>query len=69
MTQSRKMSLVESVTNIAIGYCVALVSQLVIFPCFNMQLTLSQNLQIGAWFTLVSLVRSYVLRRYFNRLK
>jgi hypothetical protein len=38
----------------------------VIFPWFGIHIPLSTNFKIGAWFTLISLVRSYVLRRVFN---
>lgn len=66
MNQSRVASLTESVMNVLIGYGVALASQLVIFPMFGIHLPLSDNLAIGAWFTLISLVRSYAIRRWFN---
>ena len=70
MTQTRLQSLIESVMNIAIGYLVALGSQLLIFPMFDIHVSLTTNMWIGAWFTLISLVRSYVIRRWFNaRLK
>lgn len=69
MNQSRAMSLVESFANVAVGYVVALLSQLAIFPLFGISVTLADNLAIGAWFTAISLVRSYVLRRWFNGLK
>ena len=66
MKQSRIGSAIESAANVAIGYIVALASQLVIFPAFGIRVSLATNLWIGAWFTLVSLARSYVLRRWFN---
>jgi len=66
MSQSRAMSGAESVANVAIGYGVAVASQLVIFPLFGVHLPLSDNLLIGAWFTVISLARSYVVRRAFN---
>lgn len=66
MIQSRAMSAAESVANVAIGYGVAVASQLVIFPLFGVHLPLSDNLLIGAWFTVISLARSYVVRRMFN---
>lgn len=66
MTQTRLGSLIESLANIAIGYWVALLSQIVIFPLYGVHVPLSADLAIGAWFTLVSLARSYVLRRFFN---
>lgn len=66
MRQSRLGSLIESAANVAIGYVVAILSQLLIFPHFGVNLTLSDNLAIGGWFTLVSIVRSYAVRRFFN---
>lgn len=68
MTQSRRHSLIESIANIAIGYIVAVSAQVMIFPMFGMDVPLSDNLLIGALFTVVSLVRSYCLRRIFNKL-
>lgn len=63
------MSLLESVANVVVGYGVAVVAQIVVFPFFGLEVTLSQNLQIGLVFTAVSLVRSYVLRRAFETLR
>lgn len=69
MTQSRTQSAIEAIANTAIGYGVAILSQLLVFPLFDIQVPLSDNLLIGLWFTAISLVRSYVLRRAFNALK
>ena len=63
MTQSRTMSLIEAGTNVVAGYGVAVVTQILIFPIFGLHVTLAQNLKIGLVFTLVSLARSYALRR------
>ncbi|WP_295445467.1 hypothetical protein [uncultured Thiodictyon sp.] len=65
--QTRTHSAQESIANVAIGYGVALASQLILFPWFGIHLPLSDNLWIGAWFTVISLVRSYLVRRWFNR--
>lgn len=66
MMQSRKHSLIESITNIVVGYGIALLSQLVLFPMFGIFIPLSDNIKIGALFTVISLARSYVLRRIFT---
>jgi hypothetical protein len=66
MMQTRLGSLIESLINILIGYGVALISQICIFPMFGIHVSISTNLWIGAWFTLISLVRSYIIRRWFN---
>ena len=69
MKQSRAMSLVEAVANVVVGYGVAVVTQILIFPVFGLQTTLAQNLQMGAVFTIVSLGRRYALRRLFERFR
>ena len=67
--QSRAMSLVEAATNVAVGYGVAVATQMLVFPWFGLSTTLSENLQIGLIFTVVSLLRSYALRRLFEGLR
>lgn len=67
--QSKRASLVESIANTIIGYGVAIAAQVVIFPLFGIYASAGQHLAIGALFTLVSLVRSYVLRRLFETLR
>ncbi len=69
MKQSRFMSLVEAIANVAIGYGVAVVTQILIFPVFGLHTTLGQNLKMGGIFTIVSLARSFALRRLFEALR
>lgn len=66
--QSRRHSVVESVANIAVGYGVSLTAQCVIFPLFGIHTSLGKNALIGAAFTVVSLARSYALRRVFTKM-
>ena len=66
MQQTRLESLAETAINTAIGYVVALASQLAIFPAFGIDVSITTNLWIGAWFTAVSLARGYAIRRWFN---
>ncbi len=67
--QSRTMSLVESVTNVAVGYGVAVGAQMVVFPLFRIAVSLRDNLLIGLVFTAVSIVRSFALRRLFEAIR
>ncbi|MDE4133396.1 hypothetical protein PXK00_09750 [Phaeobacter sp. QD34_3] len=69
MKQSRLMSLVESVANVADGYGVAVITQILIFPIFGLHTTLAQNLKMGAIFTVVSIARSFALRRVFEAIR
>jgi len=69
MKQSRLMSLVESLANVLVGYGVAVATQMAVFPLFGLAVTISENLLIGLIFTVVSIVRSYALRRGFEALR
>lgn len=65
--QSKKQSIIESCTNILIGYCVAVASQIVVFPLVGVEASFSQNIKIGLYFTAISFARLYIIRRFFNR--
>lgn len=69
MKQSRLMSMVESLANVLVGYGVAVITQMMVFPLFGLALTVTENLLIGLIFTAVSIVRSYALRRGFEALR
>lgn len=64
--QSRKWSFIESCVNVLVGYGIAVASQVLIFPLFDIHVPLRANLLIGLFFTIISIIRSYVLRRAFN---
>ena len=67
MSQSRRMSLVEALTNVLVGYVLAVATQIVVFPWFGLVVSIGNTLAIGAIFVITSLLRSYVLRRLFER--
>ena len=67
MTQSRGMSLIEAVTNVAAGYVLAVTTQILVFPRFGLNSSLCENLELGAVFVGISLLRSYALRRLFEQ--
>ena len=64
--QTKKMSLIETVSSVIIGFIVALISQLGIFPILGIEVTFSENLLLGLFFTVVSIIRGYYVRRFFN---
>lgn len=69
MSQSRKGSRAEALINVVIGFSINFVANLVILPAAGLQgLTLERNLYIGIAFTVVSVARTYVIRRWFNSL-
>jgi hypothetical protein len=69
MKQSRLMSMVEAITNVIVGYGLAVVTQIIVFPWFGLQTTLGENLAMGGIFTIVSLIRSFLLRRLFEAVR
>lgn len=66
--QSRLSSLVEVSVNTASGFLISLITSAIIFPMFGFTPSVGQNVQIVGIFTVVSIVRSYVWRRVFNRI-
>ena len=69
MKQSRLMSLIEAIANVAVGFGVAVLAPTVAFPRFGPDVSFSDNLTIGAIFTGVSIGRSYALRRLFEAIR
>jgi len=63
------MSMVEAVANVAIGFGVAIGTQVLVFPLFGIEIGTGGHLVLGAIFTVVSLIRSYALRRLFERIR
>ena len=64
--QSKLHSVIEAASNTLIGYGINLVVQVIVYPLYGAPFTLMQNMQIGLIFLVVSLLRGYVIRRYFN---
>lgn len=65
--QTKLQSFTESVFTVAIGFVVAWVVQLVVFPLYGIHIDHSTHLEIVLIFTVVSIIRSYFVRRLFNR--
>ena len=66
VAQTKKESFIESITNIVIGLVIALVAQVAFFQLFNIPISFANNALLVLWMTVVSITRSYLLRRYFN---
>lgn len=65
--QTRKQSLFEAVINVVVGLGVSMALNFAVFPFFGWKISLSQNIALGVIYTVVSIVRSYCLRRFFNK--
>jgi len=65
--QTKRGSLVEAATNMAVGFGVSVAANMLVLPEFGYSPGLQEATEIGVIFTGISLARSYVLRRVFNR--
>ena len=69
MAQTKTGSLVEAAANIAVGFAINWCANMLVLPLFGFRVSAGTAFHIGLVFTVISLVRSYVLRRWFNGLK
>lgn len=66
MSQSRLGSFIEACINILIGFGINFGMNLLILPLFGFHISLVDNFYMGLLYTGVSIIRSYVIRRWFN---
>jgi len=66
MSQTKLSSFIEALMNVAIGFSINYIANLLIFPLFDMHISLADNFWLGMIYTVISIVRSYVIRRWFN---
>lgn len=66
--QTKKQSFIEANINTFIGFGISYVTLLIINVIYTLELTLFKSLEITLIFTTVSIVRNYIVRRYFNKI-
>ena len=64
--QTKKQSFIESLTSTTIGIIIGIVLNLTILPIFGYPVSVVDSLFISIIFTIVSIIRSYIIRRWFN---
>lgn len=65
--QSKLGSFIESLVNVLIGYGVAVVAQKYVFAIVGIHISWNTTFVIGFWMTIISIIRSYLIRRLFNK--
>ena len=65
--QSPASSMLEAWTNIVIGFSVNFIANILLLPLVGLVLTAAQNFWLGATYTAISVVRQFVIRRFYNR--
>jgi hypothetical protein len=66
--QKKSHSITEAIINVVIGFGINFTANMLIFPLFGWKISAQQNLVLGIIYTLISIIRSYFLRRIFNRI-
>jgi predicted Na+-dependent transporter len=66
MTQTKLGSFIEAWINVLIGFVINYIMNLLILPLFGFHISLTDNILMGLLYTIVSVARSYVVRRWFN---
>lgn len=64
--QSKADSFMEALTNTVVGLTVATVTQIAIVYAYQISMSWSTLFQSIGWFTVVSVIRQYAIRRLFN---
>ena len=67
--QTKTGSFIEAIANVVIGFGINFTANMIILPMFGFHISMGANFILGLLYTLISIVRSYCLRRVFNRIK
>ena len=64
--QSKRESMIETLTSVFVGWLIGVILNLTVLPLFDYNITVIDSLWVSIIFTAVSVIRSYVIRRFFN---
>ena len=64
--QTKKQSLIETLTSVFVGWLIGVILNLTILPLFDYNITVVDSLWVSLIFTVISVVRGYFIRRFFN---
>ena len=64
--QTKRQSLIETLTSVFVGWLIGVILNLTILPLFNYNITVVDSLWVSLIFTVISVVRGYLIRRFFN---
>ena len=68
-SQSKKSSLIESIVNTFVGFIVTIAASPLIYWICDVKMNAAQMSVVTLLFTLLSILRNYVIRRFFNKVK
>ena len=66
MKQTRKQSFIEANVNTFFGFLISYVTLLILNSVYGMDLSMMDSLEVTLVFTIVSVGRNFMIRRWFN---
>ena len=66
LMQSKKDSFIETLTSVFVGWLIGVILNMLVLPLFDYNITVIDSLWVSLIFTVVSVIRGYIIRRFFN---
>lgn len=66
LMQSKKESFIETLTSVFVGWLIGVILNMLVLPLFDYNITVIDSLWVSLIFTVVSVIRGYIIRRFFN---
>ena len=67
--QTKRQSLIETLTSVFVGWLIGVILNLTILPLFDYNITVVDSLWVSLIFTVISVVRGYLIRRFFDKME
>lgn len=67
MAQTKKQSFIESLLNVSVGFLITIISLNLLFPLLGIESNYTKNIALTLYFTILSIIRNYAIRRFFNK--
>ena len=58
--------MIETLTSVFVGWIIGVILNMLVLPIFDYNITVIDSLWVSLIFTVVSVIRGYVIRRFFN---
>ena len=64
--QSKRESMIETLTSVFVGWLIGVILNMLVLPLFDYNITVVDSLWVSLIFTAASVIRGYIIRRWFN---
>jgi len=64
--QTRKLSILEAITNTLVGFLISLALVNVVLPMYGFDINFTQSVSMTIIFSIASIIRGYIIRRFYH---